>query len=263
VGQGTAVLVRTARRSLVYDTGPRYSVDSDAGSRVMVPLLRAMGVDRIDLLVLSHSDTDHVGGAESLLAAYPNTPMLTSLSAKHPLRTEHADHAECRAGQRWTWDGVDFEVLHPGLDERAPPLRPNQVSCVLKIASASMPARHTALLAGDIEQGEEARLVAAWRDRPEMLAAELLLVPHHGSKTSSTRAFLDAVSPRVAVFQHGWHNRFGHPAPGVWGRYVERGIERIQSPACGAYHWEAGEGRCERDLERRYWHHRDDGAAMP
>ena len=252
VGQGTAVVVRTSQHTLVYDTGPRYSLESDAGSRVMVPLLRSLGVDRIDLLMLSHGDTDHVGGAEALLAAYPGTPMSSSLAPAHPLVGASGGHRECRAGQRWAWDDVSFEVLHPGADERAPPLRTNQVSCVLKVSSAS---GHRILLAGDIERGEEARLVEAWGHRPEALAADLLLVPHHGSKTSSTRAFLAAVSPRVAVFQHGRRNRFGHPAPEVWARYAERGIVRISSPSCGAYRWEAGVGRCERDLRRRYWHH--------
>jgi competence protein ComEC len=220
-----------------------------------VPLLKALGVGRIDLLMLSHGDTDHVGGADALLAAYPDTALSSSLAPGHPLLGAGRQHRECRAGQRWAWDGVSFEVLHPGPDERAPPLRTNQVSCVLKVSALE----HSVLLTGDIEQGEEARLVEAYRHHPDALAADLLLVPHHGSKTSSTRAFLAAVAPDTAVFQHGWRNRFGHPAPEVWARYAERGIVRITTPSCGAYRWEAGQGRCERDLRRRYWHHGDGG----
>jgi competence protein ComEC len=154
----------------------------------------------------------------------------------------------CAASPSWTWDGVHFEMLHPGPDEHSPPLKPNQVSCVLKVSGGG----HAALLTGDIERREEARLVVEQAGR---LRADLLLVPHHGSKTSSSAGFLDAVAPRVAVIQAGYRNRFGHPAAPVLARYAERGIEVVASPACGAYRWFEGDGVCERDLRRRYWHH--------
>jgi competence protein ComEC len=253
VGQGTAVLVRTAHHTLVYDTGPVYSADSDAGRRVLLPVLQALGERQVDLLMLSHRDIDHVGGAQAMLARYPATPVSSSLEEGHELLRSMATHEPCRAGQRWQWDGVDFEVLHPGPHDQAPPLKPNQVSCVLRVSGAG----HSALLTGDIEQGEEARLVAQWG---EALAADLLIVPHHGSKTSSTPDFLDVVQPRVAVFQAAYRSRFGHPAREVWERYAERGIERIATPACGAYRWSQGQGRCERDLRPRYWHHARRGA---
>jgi competence protein ComEC len=117
------------------------------------------------------------------------------------------------------------------------------------------------LLTGDIEREQEAALVAV---APEALRSDVLIVPHHGSRTSSTAAFLDAVKPRVAVFQAGYRNRFGHPAPDVMARYVERGIEVHVSPDCGAWRWVAGgapEGACQRDAARRYWHHRSDRGA--
>ncbi|PPE68899.1 DNA internalization-related competence protein ComEC/Rec2 [Caldimonas thermodepolymerans] len=248
VGQGTAVLVRTARHTLLYDAGPQYSPDSDAGQRVLLPLLRALGERRIDRLVLSHRDVDHVGGARAVLQAYPEAQVTSSLEAGHPLLQGRADAVHCAASPSWTWDGVHFEMLHPGPDEHSPPLKPNQVSCVLKVSGGG----HAALLTGDIERREEARLVVEQAGR---LRADLLLVPHHGSKTSSSAGFLDAVAPRVAVIQAGYRNRFGHPAAPVLARYAERGIEVVASPACGAYRWFEGDGVCERDLRRRYWHH--------
>ena len=253
VGQGTSVLVRTARHTLIYDTGPIYSADNDAGQRVLLPVLQALGERRIDLLMLSHRDADHVGGARAVLARHPDVPVSSSLEDGHELLRLVKNHQPCRAGQGWQWDGVAFELLHPGADDQAPPLKPNQVSCVLRVSGAG----HSALLTGDIEHGEEARLVAQWG---EALATDLLIVPHHGSKTSSTVGFLDAVQPRVAVFQAAYRSRFGHPAPEVWERYGVRGIERIATPTCGAYRWSQGQGRCERDLRPRYWHHGRQGA---
>lgn len=253
VGQGTAVLVRTARHTLLYDAGPQYSRDSDAGRRVVVPALQALGEQRLDLLMLSHRDADHVGGVRAVLQRYPDTPVSSSLEPGHPLRAGMALHRRCEAGQSWVWDGVRFSVLHPGPHDAAPPLKPNQVSCVLRIEAAGQ----VALLAGDIERGEEARLVAA---QGQALASQLLLVPHHGSRTSSTAPFLAAVRPQVAVFQAGYRNRFGHPAADVLSRYERHGIAVVTTAQCGAYRWQGGQGRCERDLRRRYWHH---GAVEP
>jgi competence protein ComEC len=132
------------------------------------------------------------------------------------------------------------------------------MSCVLRVSSTGARAR-SVLLTGDIEREQEAALVAA--SMPEALRSDVLIVPHHGSRTSSTAAFLDAVKPRVAVFQAGYRNRFGHPAPDVMARYLERGIEARVSPDCGAWRWDAGgapDGVCHRDAARRYWHHRQD-----
>jgi competence protein ComEC len=253
VGQGQAALVRTARHTLLYDAGPRYHQDSDAGERVLVPLLRALG-ERLDMLVLSHGDSDHTGGAAAVLAQHPQAQLHGSIEAGHPLQALHAVEP-CVAGQRWHWDGVGFEVLHP--PPGAPAARPNAQSCVLRVTAAAEGGGEgaSALLAGDIERAQEQALVAGGAP----LAADLLLVPHHGSKTSSSDAFLDAVHPRTALVQAGYRNRFGHPAAPVLQRYADRGIPVVQTPWCGAASWSSAglqPVRCERQASQRYWHHR-------
>jgi competence protein ComEC len=247
VGQGNAVIVRTAGHTLVYDAGPRYSAESDAGHRVLVPLLRALG-ERVDTLVLTHRDSDHTGGAAAVLGMQPGAALVGSLEPGHPLGALRPLRP-CAAGQRWRWDGVEFEFLHPPAD--ADGGKPNARSCVLRIAGG----QQSALLAGDIEQPQEAALLATGAS----LKSDLLLVPHHGSKTSSSAAFLDAVQPRWAMVQAGYRNRFGHPAPAVVARYEERGIRLVTSAACGAAWWSTASAaplRCERHVARRYWHHR-------
>ncbi|VTU26352.1 ComEC family competence protein [Variovorax sp. PBL-H6] len=249
IGQGNAVLVRTATHSLLYDAGPRYSLESDAGNRVLVPLLRALG-ERLDTVVLSHRDSDHTGGAPAVLAMQPGAELRSSIEAGHPLR-QLRPVQRCLAGQAWTWDGVRFEILHPQEADYAGVTKPNAVSCVLHIGNG----RATALLTGDIERLQEAALTA----RAPTLHADVLLVPHHGSKTSSSATLLEAVRPRIALVQAGYRNRFGHPAAEVTARYAERGIAVVDSAHCGAARWSSAHPsavRCERQEEQRYWHHR-------
>ncbi|HZF86481.1 MAG TPA: ComEC/Rec2 family competence protein, partial [Burkholderiaceae bacterium] len=250
VGQGNAVIVRTATHSLLYDAGPRYSLESDAGHRVLVPLLRAEGVT-LDTVVLSHRDSDHTGGAMAVLAMQPQAALLSSIEAAHPLQALRPA-VRCEAGQHWDWDGVRFEVLHPLPADYATATKPNAVSCVLRIGHAGA----WTLLAGDIERAQEAALVAR---AGESLHADLLLAPHHGSKTSSSADFLDAVMPRQVVVQSGWRNRFGHPAPEVVARYRQRGVEIVDSPRCGALRWRSQAPTvlaCERQVAPHYWQHR-------
>jgi competence protein ComEC len=264
VGQGTAVLVRTANHLLLYDTGPRYTPEADAGGRVLLPLLRARGERAIDRLVLSHRDSDHVGGAATLLAALPVREIVSSLEDGHPLRRAAVPHERCLAGGRWRWDGVEFEWLHPLPADYAAVLRPNALSCVLRIAAGG----RVALLTGDIEAAQEAALVARAAAAPGRtpLEAELLLAPHHGSRTSSSAPFLDTVAPRVALVQAAYRSRFGHPAPDVLRRYAERGSAVVRSDRCGAFTLQAdGRTRCERWSARRYWHHpeAEEAPALP
>jgi competence protein ComEC len=243
------VIVRTAAHTLVYDSGPRYSPESDAGHRVLVPLLRALD-ERVDTLMLSHRDSDHTGGAAAILAMQPQAALLSSIEDTHELQALRASQ-RCAAGQRWQWDGVDFEVLHPSASDYQGTNKSNAMSCVLRISNGAQ----TALLAGDIEQAQEARLA----QQGAALRADLLLVPHHGSKTSSSAAFLDVVQPSLAVVQTGYRNRFGHPAAAVLERYRDRAIPVIDSPRCGAARWHSAQAlqvTCQRQLAPRYWHHR-------
>jgi competence protein ComEC len=263
VGQGNAVLVRTAQHALLYDAGPRYSLDSDAGHRVLVPLLQATQT-RLDRLVLSHRDTDHVGGAAAVLATQPQADVLSSLTQDQPLLAGRASQ-RCEAGQRWTWDGVHFEVLHPSAQDylAQPPPKPNALSCVLRISGRTA----SALLAGDIERPQEVALLARQGEGLDHLRSTVLLAPHHGSKTSSSAEFLAAVQPAVVLVQVGYRNRYGHPAPEVLARYqaLEASFEGAQtleifdSPHCGAFLWQSHlphNGVCERSQGQRYWHHR-------
>jgi competence protein ComEC len=270
IGQGTAVLIRTATHLLVYDAGPIYGLHGeggDAGGKVLLPLLHARGERRIDVLMLSHRDTDHVGGAASLLREMPPGELLSSLEPGHAL-LQTAQQAgtrttRCAAGQSWEWDGVRFDVLQPApatpqdlaaqqaVGARAREVgrfRPNALSCVLRVSTAG---QGRVLLTGDIEREQEAALV---EQLGADLRADVLIVPHHGSKTSSTDAFIEAVQPRVAVIQAGYRNRYGHPAPLVAQRYHAHAVELVASPACGAYTWTGtGAGRCERHAIAHYW----------
>ena len=250
IGQGNAVLVRTAGHALLYDTGPRFSRESDAGQRVLVPLLRALGT-RIDMLMLSHRDSDHIGGAPAVLAMQPQARLVSSIEDGHALQALRPSE-RCAAGQKWVWDGVSFEVLHPEAGDYDRPNKSNAMSCVLRISNGIQ----TALLAGDIEAPQESRLVASM---PALLKADFLLVPHHGSKTSSSEIFLDAVQPRLALAQAGYRNRFGHPVDLVAARYDDRSIRLIRSPQCGAVLWQTIkplEIDCQRQTNKRYWHSR-------
>jgi len=244
VGQGLALAVRTANHALVYDTGARFGVRFDAGRSVVVPYLRHEGVRRVDRLIVSHGDNDHIGGAASLRAALPVGQVLSSVPQRLP------GAQPCVAGQHWQWDGVRFEFLNPG---NGSGLSGNNASCVLRMASSG----GRVLLPGDIAARAERRLV---HDHPAQLSVDLLVVPHHGSKTSSTESFLDAVRPRVALLPVGYRNRYRHPHPLVAQRYRERGIVLEDSPTAGAIEVRLGRGgmmiRRYRDGHRRYWHAR-------
>lgn len=248
VGQGNAVLVRTAHHSLLYDAGPRYSAESDAGHRVLVPLLVQMG-ERLDVLMLSHRDSDHTGGAAAVLAMQEQAALWSSLEDEHPLHRIRPGWTRCQAGQSWVWDGVFFQVLHPPAPELAPPSRkPNAVSCVLRIHTPE----GSALLAGDIEAPQEQALL-----RAGLSPVDVLLAPHHGSKTSSSLPFLQALAPKMALVQAGYRNRFGHPAPEVVGRYQAQDIQMVETTRCGAATWRSHAPtsvQCERVERQRYWH---------
>ncbi len=252
VGQGLSVLARTERHALLYDAGPAFNAAADSGSRVIVPYLRGEGIAALDALVVSHDDRDHSGGAASVLEAIPVGVLWSSLSPDHAVLEAAAWRAPCRAKRKWLWDGVAFEFLHPQEDIPAGrAARANNRSCVLRIEAPG----GRALLAGDIERAAEHELL---QRAPGLLRAEVLLVPHHGSATSSAREFVQQVAPRYAVFTVGYRNRFGHPREDVLARYREAGSELLRTDAAGAIRLRFEPGNlqvdAERDRARRYWH---------
>jgi competence protein ComEC len=248
VGQGSAVLVRTAHHLLVHDAGPAWSREGDAGRRDLVPLLQALGEPQIDELVLSHSDMDHVGGAPALLATQQVGRLRSSLPPDHPLWRQSTNPLTCIAGQHWDWDGVHFQVLHPPAISDWSRVKPNHVSCVVQVEDAQ---GQRALLTGDIEAEQEAALVHQLGSK---LRSDVLVVPHHGSHTSSTADFLAAVQPRWAVIQVGYRSRYGHPHADVLARYQSAGITVVRTDYCGAFTWRDASGECMRSQFARYWH---------
>lgn len=253
IGQGNAVLLRTARHALLYDTGPQYGMDSNAGERVLVPLLQALGL-RLDALWLSHRDGDHTGGALAVHAAQPQAEVWGSDSViLDPALAGLGAVRRCEAGQQWEWDGVQMQVLHPPAGEPLPAAQAlahaNAGSCVLLLRSAS---GVQALLAGDIEAAQERALAQAGALTP----VQWLLVPHHGSRTASSTALVQALAPRWAMVQAGYRSRYGHPVPEVVRRYEANGSSVVQSARCGAAHWRSADPAqlvCERERARRYW----------
>jgi competence protein ComEC len=251
VGQGLAVHVQTRSHDLLFDTGPSFSPDADSGTRVLVPYLRAGGVRRLDGLVVSHEDNDHAGGADSVIQAVPTRWLLSSLPVGHPLSAVPQRHMSCVDGQRWRWDGVVFEVLYPQPQAYLNlPRKTNNMSCVIRVTSA----HGSVLLTGDIEAVDERRLLSRHADA---LRSDVLVVPHHGSNTSSTAEFLSAVGASRAVFSAGYRNRFGHPRPKVLERYRARNATLFRNDEDGAVTFDfSAKGisvQRQRTVRKRYW----------
>ncbi len=246
VGQGLAAMVRTRHNVLVFDTGPAYSAHFDAGAAVVAPVLRRLGIERIDALVVSHGHGDHAGGLASLREALPVVNLYVGAGVP-----DAADAVACRAGEGWRWDGVEFAFLHPD----AGTLSGNDGSCVLRVTAGGA----SLLLTGDVEREAENRLLARAADA---LDVDVLQVPHHGSRTSSTPRFVAATAPRVALVANGWRNRFGLPDRGVVERYRGVGSEVFETGAAGAIEVRlpATPGPLaisqQRVQARRFWHAR-------
>lgn len=237
VGQGLSAVVETRLHTLVFDAGPWLSPRFDAGTAAIVPYLRQAGTRRVDRFILSHGDDDHDGGAPSLRE---NATVVREMG--------NAGEGACHRGQHWEWEGVRFDVLHPAADD---PLDGNNRSCVLRVSAG----RHALLLTGDIEATAEALLL---QREGERLAADLVLAPHHGSRTSSTEAWIGAVSPHWVVFSTGYRNRFGFPAPDVVARYRAVGARSADTATAGAVSIRlGGEGEIAvesfRQRSGRYW----------
>nr|VFJ44621.1 MAG: competence protein ComEC [Candidatus Kentron sp. FW] len=251
VGQGLAAVVRTREHVLIYDVGPAYSANFNAGGAVLVPFLQSQDIQSVDRVIVSHRDRDHIGGLKSLLEEFPidtlmtNAPLTKKSASLHPRGS-----LPCRDGMKWHWDGVDFRILHP------PPGRKvsgNNDSCVLSVSGPA----GTILLPGDIEHAAEQRLL---RDHAKELDVDILVAPHHGSGTSSSRLFIRAVTPRHALFSVGYRNRFGLPTDAVMTRYRQSGARLLSSDRHGTitFHLTPGKGISAPDTHRQearhFWH---------
>ena len=243
VGQGLAVVVRTEAHVLVYDAGPAFPTGRDAGDLAVLPYLRHRGVRHVDALVVSHGDLDHRGGVDSVLAAMPVARVLAGPSVGPLLRPR----SPCWRGQRWTWDGVEFELLHPAPSARA---SDNDSSCVLLIRSGA----GSVLLAGDVEAVAESEIVASGLPR-----TAAVVVPHHGSRTSSTATFVGELRPEIALISAGYRNRWGLPRREVVERWRAAGARVLTTADSGAIEITFAAGhpplaREYRRTQRRYWH---------
>lgn len=247
VGQGLAAVVQTKDHVLVYDTGPKFSESFDTGRAVVVPYLRKHGTDRVDIVVISHGDNDHIGGLASLLDEISVGRVITSA----PARVAHPRVEPCHDGLVWRWNDVEFRLLHPS--PSAEVLRDNDRSCVLRIAVGD----RVLLLPGDIERAAENSLLT--RHLSE-LHAQILVVPHHGSRTSSTPKFVAAVEPEYVLFAVGYRNRFGFPRAEVLKRYADIGALALNTAEEGALQFRIGNTISAPERYRRtmarYWHGR-------
>jgi competence protein ComEC len=249
VGQGLSVVLRTSRRTLIFDTGPSFRGGSDLGQLVLVPWLKAAGITEVDMLVISHSDDDHSGGAVSLV----NAVDVRQIMAGEQLERIYPPPLRCRSGQAWLWDGIRFSVMHPGV---YPLQSNNNASCVIEVAAGT----HRILLTGDIESPVENHLARIGM----LVPADIVVVPHHGSRTSSGSAFVRALRPSVAIVSAGYRNRWGFPKEDVVQRWQEAGARVLNTATSGAIHYRicADSGaRLQSELrnrKQRYWHDRRD-----
>ncbi|MFT7235200.1 MAG: competence protein ComEC [Methylophagaceae bacterium] len=218
VGQGLAAVIQTQHHTLVFDTGAKFSHQFNAGDAVLIPFLKHLNIHHIDMLIISHSDNDHIGGAKSLLTSLTTSSILTS-------QTEHLSKSmPCIAGQAWQWDDIYFKVLNPTLDQVG---NDNNLSCVLRVSNG----QHSVLLTGDIEKQAEQKIVHRYQQN---LASTVLVAPHHGSKTSSTQKFVNAVNPQFVLFPAGYLNRYHFPNITVLERYLEMGAIPYSTARSGA-----------------------------
>jgi competence protein ComEC len=238
VGHGLSVLVETRRHRLLFDTGPVFRSGFDVGGEIVVPAIRRLSTQPLDTVIVSHADLDHSGGAAAVMRGHPAARLLAG-----PDFTDFGATA-CRRGEQWIWDGVKFAVLHPA-DDFLP--RGNDSSCVLKIEAKDL----SALLTGDIERRGEADLVDGVN-----FAADFVVVPHHGSATSSTAAFVRGTGARHAVVSAGYDNRWGFPRDEVRARWEAAGAEIHVTGDSGALSFGSASpdrvGQLRQD-RRRYW----------
>lgn len=247
VGQGMSAVVETRDEVLVYDTGALFSERFNAGDAVLLPFLRQRGIGHVDVLVISHGDNDHIGGAAALLESIQVDRVLSSVPDEIP----GSGHEHCYDGQAWAVSGVRFEMLNPVSDQD---MTGNNASCVLRVSTGNQ----QILLTGDIERLAEQHLLSRHGDT---LQSTVMTVPHHGSKTSSSPEFLDTVRPGLALVPAGYRNRYGFPKQAIMARYRERGITVMNTARAGAITIKmtgtSHSVQRHRDIRRRFWHSRN------
>jgi len=218
VGQGLSHVVQTKNHTLVFDAGAKYRSGFNLGDSVITPFLRAKHIRSLDKIIISHGDNDHIGGFNNILENFEIGEILTSAPEKIKTKT-----TLCQTGQNWEWDGVSFEILNPNKNNN---FKGNNASCVLKISTE----KYSVLLTGDIEREAEYYLVKNFQEK---LKSNILISPHHGSKTSSTQAFLTAVLPELVIISSGFQNRFRHPSQTIVQRYQDNNIKVLQTQCSG------------------------------
>ena len=244
VGQGLSMVVRTHGHVLVYDAGPRYPSGFDLGEAVVIPSLHALGMDKLDMLMISHGDNDHAGGAQAVADAFPMARRYAGEPQRMSIPME-----QCAAGQHWEWDGVRFELLSP--IAASVETSDNDRSCVLLITGTG----GRMLLTADIDTDVESRVAAQWQAGPPLV----LQVPHHGSRSSSSAAFIATIKPQLAAVSTGWLNRFGHPRPEVLQRYAKADVPVLNTALEGAIQIDFPTSTATyeavrwRKRQRRYW----------
>lgn len=253
VGQGSALLVETRDRTWLYDAGPRYSSESDAGERVILPYLRHRGIGRLDGLIVSHLDSDHSGGAASVLRALEVERVVSSIADRHPALGQRAAVERCEAGMAWRSGSLAFLVFHPDAADYQRRRSTNAMSCVVAVSLGSI----RVLLTGDVPAADETTLLA----REPGLRVSWLAAPHHGSRTSSSETLLGTLGATWAVAQAGYRNRFGHPDPAIVERYRAHRVRLLRTDHAGALQWRFGpDGGATisawRSVAVRYWHNR-------
>lgn len=220
VGQGLSAVIQTKSHTLVFDAGPKFSDSFNTGTAIVQPFLHHQGIKKIDTLIISHGDNDHIGGAQPLAEQINISKILSSV----PNKLTNA--IGCLANQRWVWDDVYFQILHPGHNDVS---SENNLSCVLRVSNSSN--GFSILLTGDIEQFAEQLLIDRYSSS---LQSTIMIAPHHGSKTSSSNNFIQNVSPEIVLFPTGHNNRYHFPNTDVMQRYQQKQITDFNTAIHGA-----------------------------
>ncbi|VAW52154.1 DNA internalization-related competence protein ComEC/Rec2 [hydrothermal vent metagenome] len=256
VGQGSAAVIQTQNHVLVFDAGAKFSDRLNAGSGVVMPYLRSQGIKNLDTLIISHGDADHIGGAQAILNEYPDVVLIgQNIENLQPKNVQVGSKQLCVADMKWQWDGVDFAFLSPKkvFSSLRQGKKRNNVSCVLQISSKA----GKTLFTGDIEKAAEKQLLQQYG---KQLASDVLIVPHHGSKTSSSLAFVQTVNPKIALISVGYKNRYRLPSNKIVARYQLLNRDVLQTDSSGAITIQLTKDagisiERHREMARAFWHY--------